>query len=92
MYRVFTCRIAQHVLVFEGLLVTVHLVVHEPGTDTPSKNRLTLPRDPDIVVWLYSWSRNSVEEQVVAVSKGYIDDGRECREGAKPVADSQPNF
>jgi len=85
-------RLAEHVLLLKGLLVAVHLVVHEPRAHAPSQDGASLARHPDVVVRLHAGAGDGVEEEVVAVRQRDVDDGGEVREGAEPVADRQADL
>ncbi len=85
-------RLAEHVFLLKRLLVTVHLVVHEPRAHAPSQDRAPFARHPDVVVRLHARSRDGVEEEVVAVRERDVDDGGQMREGAEAVADRQADL
>jgi len=86
---IFARRLAEHVFLFEALLVAVHLVVHEPRTHAPPLDGPPLSRHPDVIVGLDPRPRDGVEEEVVAAGQGDVDDGRELRQGTEPVAQRQ---
>lgn len=89
---ILTRAVAEHVLLAKGLLVAVHLVVHEPRADAPAEHGLALPRHPQVVVRLHAGARHGVEEQVVGIREGDVDHRRQRRQVAQPLPDRQADL
>lgn len=66
---IFSSRLAKHVLLLECFLVTMEFVVHEPCAYTPAQDSLSFSGDPDIIVWLDTWTRDGMEQEVVAIGE-----------------------
>jgi hypothetical protein len=66
--------------------------MHPPTADAKPQYRFALPRHPDVIVRKDARSGRRVVEQLVAVSKGDVDDGGLVGYGAKAFANERADL
>lgn len=87
---IFSCSIAQSILVPKMSLITHHFDMHIVRANAPPQYRLAFSSDPMVIIGLGAASGGGVEEYMIAVGESDVNHDRLFARSSEILADREP--